>query len=163
MKAIIILRCAPFCEWLATLFTLSSVRCNKYLDISWSQHEQWIYIQSRKLKYAYSTRNALRLARIFAGVLSEWISLSFPGAYCHSLLVWQKKSSLSNNSKPAIVVVLFTAPPPTMFGWLTDWTLLNCCGITLIYNLAQVEPLSLECHVTELRCIPEFGGWGALW
>lgn len=170
---------APFCERLITLFTLSSIRCNKYLDSSWSQQEQWIYIPSWKLIYAPTLSKNVEVSRIFVGVLSEWILLLFLEADGHS--IWhstlyttlyttakktkqtttqQSKSNLSNNPKPA-VVVLFTGP--TMFGQLTDWTLLNSCGIILIHNLVEFQPTSLDCHVTELRCIPEFGGWGALW
>lgn len=73
-----------------------------------------------ELKYDPSLRKEWRLAGIFAGVLPEWISLSFPLADCHSILVWQQRSSISNNPKPAFVVVLFTVPAPNHVR-MTDW------------------------------------------
>lgn len=122
-----------------TSITLSSIRCNKYLDSSWSQQEQWIYILSWKLIYAPTLSKNVEVSRIFVGVLSEWILLLFPEADCHS--IWhstlyttlyttakKKKNKPQHNKAKAIsatilslLLLLFCLPAqPCSVNWLIE-------------------------------------------
>lgn len=129
---------------LVSLYTYCILLCIVFEDIDFKpQYLQYILSTFPLTHSVHSfSRNAVAVHSEqgqcmveIVGILYEWISLSFSVAGCQSFLVWQERSSISNNPKPVFVIVLFTGPSPQPRS--LEWMIGNSSSCTQTHHLSQ--------------------------